>query len=196
MEILKLLTDWTDVKNKCRTTVNKGDSTAPPTSSFKFNLLVSEHSPIRLLRISWRWPKIKYWLSTEFSRHHIGWEKWISTQRDDRCPTDRNSSPQDTPVTMDVEANVQALINVSRFRLCYCAHREAREKMEELKRGLLKVEPEIALALQKNCVYRCGCPEFNSCGYWDGFVRRNKGLNLGDIKERYRAANKEFLGGN
>jgi len=195
VEIIKTCIDWLDVKNKCRATVNKGDSTVEATDEFKRKLLLSEHSPIRLLRISWRWYSIKYWLSTEFSRHHIGWEKWISTQRDDRTHVNRNSSLQDTPVTMCVEANAQALINVSRLRLCHCAHQEARQKMEELKQELHKTQPEIANVMQKNCVYRCGCPEFSPCGWWDGFVKRHPEVNMCDIQERYNAANDEFHGG-
>jgi len=190
--LTKLSTDWLDVKNKCRTTVNKGDSTVPVTSEFKRKILLSEHSPIRLLRIAWKWLNIKYWLSTEFCRHHIGWEKWISTQRDDRTSIDRNSSPQDTPVVMSIEANVQALINVSRFRMCNCAHKEAREYIENLKRELHKTEPEIAEVMQRNCVYRCGCPEFIPCGWWNSFVERHKDINMVDISSRYKAANKEF----
>ena len=193
MKITKLSTDWLDVKNKCRTTVNQISSAERPNDNFKLNLLISEHSPIRLLRIAWNWPKIKYWLSTEFSRHHIGWEKWISTQRDDRTSIDRNKSPQDTLVTMDVEANAQSLINVSRFRLCHCAHPEARRKMEELKREIHKVEPQIADVMQPNCIYRSGCPEFNSCGWWDGFLSRHVGESMTNIKCRYELANKEFF---
>jgi len=191
----KLCTDWVDVKNKCRVTVNKSESSIEATELFKEKLLISEHSPIRLLRISWKWA-LKYWLSTEFSRHHIGWEKWISTQRDDRTATNRNASPQDTEVAMAVEANAQALINVARVRLCNgSAHPEARAHMESLKRTLYAHEPEIASVMQKNCVYRCGCPEFVPCGYWDGFVQRHLGLNMCDIGARYRAVNYEFLGG-
>ena len=193
--IHKLNNDWIDVKNKCRTTVNKGHSEAPATSEFKQRLLLSEHSPIRLLRISWKWQSIKYWLSTEFSRHHIGWEKWISTQRNDRTGTNRDESRQDTEVTMDVSANAQALINVARFRLCNSAHKEAREHIEDLKRAVSVHEPEIANVMQKNCVYRCGCPEFVPCNYWKGFVDRHRDIDMTDINARYNAANKEFFGG-
>lgn len=193
INITKIYTDWKDVKNKCRITDNKEDSDKEATNEFKKKILISEHSPVRLLRVLWKWTSIKYWLSTEFSRHHIGWEKWISTQRDDRTPVDRNKSPQGTNVAMAVEANAQALINVSRFRLCNgSAHPEAREKMEELKSTLSNYEPEIANVMQKNCVYRCGCPEFVPCGWWEAFVSRNKDVNLLNIQERYDAADREF----
>lgn len=91
-QITKVNTDWLDVKNECRSTVNKTNSDIEPTSDFKTNLLVSEHSPIRLLDIKWRWEGIKSWISVHFARHWLGWDKWISTQRDDRTGVDRNIS--------------------------------------------------------------------------------------------------------
>lgn len=189
----KLTVDWIDVKNKCRTTVNKADSNVEATADFKRKILLSEHSPIRLIRINWKWDNIKYWLSTEFSRHHTGWEKWISTQRDDRTAVDRNKSPQDAPVMMSVEANAQSLINVARFRLCHCAHKEAREYMEDLKFALHQHEPEIAHVMQKQCIYRCGCPEFVPCGYWEAFCKRHPEVDMTNINERYKAANEDFM---
>ena len=192
MKILNCCVDWVDAKNKCRTTVGKKYTDNEPSSQFKLSLLISEHSPIRLFRVMWRWDKIKYWLSTEFSRHHIGWEKWISTQRNDRTGKNRDKAPQDALVSMDVEANAQSLINVARYRLCFCAHPEAQEKMAELKKELDETQPELAFVMQKNCVYRCGCPEFSPCGWWDGFKRRNPDVDMTIITSRYLAADKEF----
>ena len=62
---------WTRVKNHCRTTVNKSFTDNEPTKEFKKKLLISEHSPIRLLEIDWTWENIKYWVSTEWSRHKL-----------------------------------------------------------------------------------------------------------------------------
>jgi len=192
--LTKLSIDWIDVKNKCRITVNKEDSLNPVTPEFKQRLLLSEHSPIRLLRVSWKW-SLKSWIAVHFSRHHIGWEKWVSTQRNDRTGIDRDTSTQDTMVNMSIEANAQALINVSKVRLCYNAHTEAREHMEDLKRALYGTEPELAEVMQPNCVYRCGCPEFAPCGYWRVFTAKHSNIDFTDITERYKAANEDFFGG-
>ena len=113
LKILKIDADWLEVKNECRTTVNKEDSNVLPTKKFIEDVLISEHSPIRLVRVKWRWEGIKSWVSVHFARHWLGWDKFISTQRTDRTGVDRNKSTQDTPVNMDVNANPQALINVS-----------------------------------------------------------------------------------
>ena len=54
-KITKINADWIDVKNECRNTVNKEYSDKAATSKFKTNILISEHSPIRLIDVKWRW---------------------------------------------------------------------------------------------------------------------------------------------
>ena len=192
-QIQKVDCDWLDAKNECRNTVNKDATDTPATNEFKKNLLISEHSPIRLLSIKWRWEGILSWVSVHFARHWLGWDKWISTQRSDRTGVDRNKQPQDTPVNMDVRANAQALINVARFRLCFQASKETRSYMEDLKSEISKIEPEIADVMVPNCVYRGGCPEFTQCGFWEKFVEKAENKeDLLDIHKRYDLYNKHF----
>lgn len=191
-EITKVDADWVNVKNECRTTVNKDATDNIPGSDFKMKLLISEHSPIRLIHIQWRWAHIKSWIATHFARHWLGWDKWIGTRRTDRTGTNRDELRQDELVPMDVNANAQALINVSRFRLCRQAAGETREYAEELKTQIHGVEPEIADVMVPNCVYRGGCPEFDACGFWKGFVARHPEVYQLSIAERYRLYNEEF----
>ena len=193
LEITDINADWRKVKNRCRTTMGKNATGNEATKYFVKKILISEHSPIRLVTIDFSWKNLKSWIATHFSRHHVGWEKWISTQRNDRTNVDRDKSPQDTPVKMDVCANAQGLINVARYRLCYMAHKETREKMEELKCAIKESgQEEIANVMQKNCIYRCGCPEFESCGYWKAFCEKYKDENLLNIQTRYDLADKDF----
>ena len=191
-KITKVNADSTDVKNECRNTVNKEATEKEPTIDFKKKILISEHSPIRLIEIKWRWEGIKSWISVHFARHWLGWDKWISTQRNDRTGVDRDKSPQDTPVNYDGKGNAQALINVARFRLCNSAHPETRAYMEDLKESIHEFEPELSDVMQRNCIYRGGCPEFNPCPYWKNFCEKHKGENLLDIQTRYDLANKDF----
>lgn len=192
-KIQKVDCDWTDVKNECRSTVNKDATDTPATDSFKRKLLISEHSPIRLLSVKWRWEGIFSWVSVHFARHWLGWDKWVSTQRSDRTGVDRNKQPQDTKVNMDVRANAQALINVSRFRLCFQASNETRECMENLKLEIADREPEIAGVMVPNCIYRGGCPEFTPCGLWSKFVEMTENKDdLLDIDRRYELYNRYF----
>lgn len=175
--------DWTRVKNHCRTTVNKNFTDKEPTQDFKRKLLISEHSPIRLLEVDWSWEDIYSWVATHWSRHKF--EKFISTQRDDRTDNDafgdfdpvwididgterhpyktRNDKPQGALVRFDGYANAQSLIDAFRKRLCYQASPETRMLAEDFKASLHAVQPEISDVLVPNCVYRCGCPEFEMC---------------------------------
>lgn len=192
MRINWISDSWIRVKNHCRTTVNKQFTDKEPSTEFKKKLLISEHSPIRCLEIDWTWENIPYWTSTEWSRHKF--EKFITSQRDDRMVDDvpRGKKPQDAPVNYDGYANAQNTIDSMRKRLCYKSTQEARLLAEDFKRTLHEVEPEWADVLQKNCVYRCGCPELETCGYWNAFCSRHKDENLFDIQTRYDIANKEF----
>lgn len=184
--INEVVSDWKRIKNHCRTTVNKNFTENEPSEQFKEALLISEHSPIRLLEVDWSWEDIKYWLSTEWSRHKF--EKFISTQREDRTQVDRNKKPQDSPVKFDGYANAQNLIDAFRKRLCFQAHPEATELALDFKRTIAQYEPELSMVLVPNCIYRCGCPEFSqcSCHFWDNFVKNNKDIDITDIRQRYK----------
>lgn len=193
--ITKISCDWKSVKNKARVTSNKLPSDVDASSDFIKKILISEHSPIRQARIEWMWEGIKSWVSVHFARHWLGWDKWVSTQRVDRTGVDRDHSTQDTPVNMAIEANAQALINVSRFRLCYQASKETREYMEDVKASIKKAgQKELSDVMVPNCIYRFGCPEFASCGFFNWFLdycKRNN-LKLDTIQDRYDAYNKAF----
>lgn len=163
-KIKKINIDWKEIKNQCRHTDNKEDTDIPATKDFIKKVLISEHSPIRLARIKWSWDGIKSWVSVHFARHWLGWEKWVSTQRTDRTGVNRDKSTQDTPVNMDIEANAQALINVSRYRLCKQASKETREYMMDLKSSIKNSgQEELSDVMVPNCIYRMGCPEFDMC---------------------------------
>jgi len=182
---------WRRAKNHCRTTDNKDATAIDPTPVFRRKLLISEHSPIRLLEFDWQWKGIPYWVSTEWSRHKF--EKFISTQRNDRTrdPVPRGQKPQDAPVDFDGYANMQNLIDAWRKRLCRKATREARHLAEDFKIVLATADcQDEADMLVPNCVYRMGCPEFTSCGLLERFTEyanaRGSRRWVTDISERYR----------
>lgn len=189
--------DWRRVKNHCRTTDNKDFTEKDASENFKRQLLISEHSPIRLLEFDWSWKGIKYWLSTEWSRHKF--EKFISTQRDDRLKDEmsRDDKPQSALVNFDGYANMQNLIDAWRKRLCRQATDEARELAEDFKVALHETHPIESDVLVPNCIYRCGCPEFKTCGYFNRFLwwLRQHGYEFTDIlnpHDRYRIYNEFF----
>ena len=188
-KILKIKGDWQEVVDDCRSTVGKESLGHEPSEAFKRSILIAEHSPIRDIVIKWKWDNIKSWIATHWSRHK--WECFIKTQRTDRTGVDRDKLPQDTLVSFTGEANVQALIDTMRKRLCYQAAPETREYAEDLKRAIHEVEPEISDVLTPNCVYRCGCPEMQSCGLFHRLCS-SKDFVYSDIQDRYRAYNEFF----
>lgn len=189
-----IIDDWKRVKNHCRTTDNKDFTENEPTDEFKRKLLISEHSPIRLLEFDWSWKSIYYWVSTEWSRHKF--EKFISSQRDDRLKDDipRGDKPQNALVNFDGYANMQNIIDAWRKRLCRQATDEARELAEDFRSSLALTHPIESEVLVPNCIYRFGCPEFHPCGYFGEFIKycNDNKLPYNTIQARYDAYNKFF----
>lgn len=165
IDIFKHEDNWQDIKDSTMNTIGKTTG-AYPTSEWKRKLLMSEHSPIRRLKFYWRWVALKYWVSTHFVRHKIGIEHWVSTQRTDRTGIDRDELPQGALVNHACEADAQALINMSRRRLCNCAAADTRKAWQKVKDKVSEVDPETGSCMVRECVYRNGfCPEIFTCGY-------------------------------
>lgn len=189
---------WLRVKNHCRTTMAKEFTENEPTEKFKKSMLIAEHSPIRLLEFDWTW-KMPYWVHAEWARHKF--EKFISSQRDDRVQNDipRGQKPQDTEVTYDGYANMQNLIDAWRKRLCHQASDEAREYAESFKTELSQTHKLESDVLVPNCIYRGGCPEFGYCKYhntgvWPAFLKwcRENNKPIATLQQRYDAYNEWF----
>jgi hypothetical protein len=72
---------------------------------------------------------------------------------------------------------------------------ETRECAESLKRELRPIEPEISDAFVPNCVYRCGCPEPHTCGWYYAAIKKTPALGSIEIQRRYDAYNGVFYGG-
>lgn len=157
--------NWQRIKDATMNTIGKTTGSYP-TSEWKRKLIMSEHSPIRLMKFYWRWKDIPYWVVMHLVRHKIGIEHWVTTQRTDRTGIDRNALPQGALVNYACEADAQALINISRKRLCNCAAKETREAWQMLKDKVAEVEPELASCMVRECIYRGFCPEMFPCGYW------------------------------
>lgn len=157
---------WNKVLNAARNTVGKDVINKEPSARWKKSILLAEHSPIRLIKLDYTWRNIKSWVSVHFVRHKFGIEHFVSTQRDDRTGDDRDSKPQDSPVDHYFEANAQAIINISRKRLCNLAHKETKEKWYEfLDKKVKAVEFQLYSVCVPECIYRGFCPEMKGCGY-------------------------------
>lgn len=192
-EILKIKGDWEEVVNDCRATVKKRPLGKEPSVAFKKAILISEHSPIRDISVKFKWANIKYWVAMHWKTHH--WESRVDSQRNDRQSRyDREKAPQDAPVDFIGDPNIQHTIDTWRKRLCRMASQETREYAEDFKRVLHEVEPEWSDVLVPNCVYRCGCPEPTTCGWYQKMILKYPAMTSTIIQDRYNAYNEVFYG--
>ena len=169
-EIVRLdqVTSWKRALNAARRTIGKEPLAKEPSKSWEAKMLLAEHSPIRLVEFDWTWKDIMQWVTTHLVRHHEGCEKFVHSQREDRrvLPIPRNELPQGALNDMDMTANAQAIINISRKRLCSCASKETREAWKQVVEAIREVDPVLADKCVPECLYRGFCPEFmNPCGY-------------------------------
>lgn len=190
-KILKIKGDWNEILNDCRATVKKAPIAKEPSTEFKRKILLSEHSTIRAMSVKFLWQSIKYWVAMHWKTHI--WESRVDSQRNDRQDRyDRDKAPQDSPIDFIGDPNIQHTIDTWRKRLCRQASKETREYAEDFKVALHDYEPEWAEVLVRNCVYRCGCPELNNCGWYDAMVKKYPKLASTNIQERYDEYNRIF----
>lgn len=167
VELIYSRADWNEVLNACRTTVGKDRIDKQPKEEWRKKILLAEHSPIRKLQITVKCYDVKSWVATHFVRHHVGIEKYVQTQRSDRTGIERDELPQGALVTLELDMNAQAIINISRKRLCTQASPETRKLWKLILQEVKKELPELYDVCVPECVYRGFCPELYSCGYCD-----------------------------
>ena len=158
---------WEDAYNAAMATVGKHGSTKTPSRRWKQRMLLAEHSPIRMVWFGNLFIGIKYWIVMHLVRHKIGVEHFVRTQRDDRLSSEmlRDDIPQGATVDYLMHANAQAIINISRKRLCRDAHQETREWWKSMVSCI--GDPEVQAACVPECIYRGFCPSLSPCGYYD-----------------------------
>lgn len=160
--------DWMRCRNNALFTQRKVVSEMPVSSKLKTKFLASEHSPIYTLRWTVEFYDIPYWVSNQIVRSHEGFIPFVSSQRNDiQKDYDRKKAPQDAPVNLRFDANAEAIMTISRKRLCYTASSETRKLWEMFLVELQRCSPELHALCVKPCVYRRGiCPEvFSDCRY-------------------------------
>lgn len=165
---LTQITSWKRALNAARRTIGKEPLDKEPSQDWEAKMLLAEHSPIRLVEYDWSWEEIRQWVTAHLVRHHEGCEKFVHTQRGDRrdLGISRDELPQGSFNDMDMTANAQAIINISRKRLCNCASKETREAWKQVIEAIREIDPVLASKCVPECLYRGFCPEFmSSCKY-------------------------------
>ena len=165
---------WRDIANRCNTTIGRAAGTKEPSDSWKIKILRSEHSPIRTMTYTIRMESIPYFVSVHLVRHNVGITHFVTTQRTDRTGKDRNEAPQSALVDHEIHVNLQALISISRKRLCAQADPETRKVWQAVVNVIMKDDPIVGNALVPECVYRGFCFEFKGCQYIDSSAFNEK----------------------
>ena len=165
VEFKQIKGSWREVADAANTTIHKEEGSKEPSFTWKRRMLLSEHSPIRKLSFSAKWYDLKYWVSVHLVRHKFGIEHWVRTQRSDRAGLDRDSLPQGNHVEHEVELNAQAMIQISRKRLCLQASKETRQAWQALVDAVCENSPEMSSVCVPDCIYRGWCYEYKTCGF-------------------------------
>lgn len=176
---IKKLTDWERVVDAARFTQRKEGLGKEPSQEFKKQMIISEHSPIRLLEFDIKVYGIPYCNMGHFVRH-VHAQPFVSTSRPDitGSKVSRHDMPQDAPVNMQLSLNAQEIINISRLRLCRKADKVTRSIWYKVVNELSKIEPELAKACQPQCVFKGYCSEWKCCGLiqTELYIERRKDL--------------------
>lgn len=133
-----------------------------PTEEWKHKILRAQHSPIRVLWFVFELT-IPYWVSVHLSRHKIGVEHFVQTQRTDRTGINREDLPQGAIVKHTIYINAQALMTLANMRLCRKASPETTATVQEMCNAVTKSYPEFAGLLVPKCIAHGGCNEMRSC---------------------------------
>lgn len=161
------LTNWSLALDVARETMGKEPNGKEPSSGWKKRMLLARHSPIQTVFYRIDLVGVPYWVSVHLVRHKVGVDHFVCSQRTDRTGVSRDELPQNAPVVHTMVANAQAILAISRKRLCFQASPETRQAWEAVVKALAEAgEVELAEACVPECV-ACGgmCPELKPCGW-------------------------------
>ena len=154
-----------EIADYARTTIGLNGGDKQVKDSYMRKLYLCEHSPIRNQVYKIRFEGIPYCIGMHFARHKVGVEHFFSTQRGDRTGIDRSERKQTDAVLYEMVANAQAIITISRKRLCNCADKDTIKAWKMALEELKKINPTLVKACVPDCVYRGWCYEHKTCNY-------------------------------
>lgn len=174
----KMATQWARAK-ECALATSGKSMVNLPDDEWERKLLACEHSPIRMVEYDIRIEGVPQWVTVHIVRHFLGCEKFVHTQRTDRNSSigcDRDDLPQGEINDMTFVANAQALINISKRRLCRQASPETRFVWGKVRDAIAEVDPVMARFMVPMCVYWGMCGEPEPCGYamTDGYDKERR----------------------
>ena len=161
--VITPVTGWNLVYSLALATAGRKPKDPVPTVEWRKKMLKAMHSPIRGLMFMIEMT-VPYWVSVHFVRHNIGVQHFVQSQRTDRTGEERDKKPQDEPVRHTMLLNAEAIINISRKRLCGQASPETRKAWVAIIAALKEVDPVLAPFCVPECIHQGFCTEFKCCG--------------------------------
>lgn len=155
------------VADAARTTISMENGDKVVTPQYMRKMYMCEHSPIRIMTYNVILKNVPYAYAMHLVRHNIGFTPYVSTQRDDRTEDarPRKDKGQEEYVMLRFIGNAQAIINISRKRLCTGASIETRLIWKAVLFEIAKYDKPLVDSCVPECVYRGFCPEFYPCKY-------------------------------
>ena len=175
------ITDWKRVVNTARFTQRLAPIDHEPSDKFKKQMIMAEHSPLRELVFSVKLYDIPKYVSVHLVRHNIGVDKYVTSSRPDRngFKHTRHEQRDDDFVDMMLTINAQAIINISKVRLCNKAEATTRGVWWKVVEKVTEVEPILGCFCAPSCIYRGFCPEIKTCHAFES--------------EKYKLWRKEYI---
>lgn len=154
---------WQEIKDDALFTIHK-ENGKYPTSKWKHDILLAEHSPIRTGKLIINVYEIPSFVIGHFVRHNIGFTPFVASLRDDRADYDKVPD-RNTLNNMRFDGNFQSFINISRKRYCNNASKETIAVWKLIMEEVKKYEPELYSVCVRECLYRGFCTEMYTCGF-------------------------------
>lgn len=157
--IVREVTDPQLVRRACEMTMHGQISRVSMRAMYR-----AEHSPIRC-RMFWvELQGIPSFVSVHLVRHKHGVEHFVQSMRDDLYLEKNSKVDRNTPVNHGMFINAQALIQISRKRLCLKSHAKTVAVWTKVRKAIKDIDADLADHLSPECVYRNGlCPELKQC---------------------------------
>lgn len=153
------LTNERQLRRACEMTLRPGQTS----NVSLFNMYRCEHSPIRTQRFWVEFSDIETFVSVHLVRHKHGVEHFVQSNRSDRGGAGDAVVTRETPVNHGAEVNAQALIAMSRKRLCLHSHPRTVAAWTRLRDAVGEVDPDLKQFMVPECCYRGFCPELRLC---------------------------------
>ena len=163
VEIKPLFHDWEYIKGAALFTQGL-KRVNPVTYNWKRQAVLAEHSPIRVSQFEIT-ATVPNFVMGHIVRHHQGVEKFVQSLREDITGIPNAEVNRTTETNIKLVLNIQALINISRKRMCNNASTDTRFFWDSVHLEMINLDSAIANAMVPECIYRGFCPEFKKCGY-------------------------------